>query len=49
VEKHPERMQALLQAVIVFSWFKECSGFHDVKVYGEAASGDVDVAKKFLQ
>jgi hypothetical protein len=43
---YPEGVQALAASSDWFSKFKECPGFHNVKVSGEAASEDVEAAKK---
>jgi hypothetical protein len=42
-------MQAFASTSGWFSLFKECSGFHNVKVSRELANGDVGVTKKFLE
>lgn len=39
-------MQFLAASSCWFSRFKD-SGFHNVKVSGQATSGDIEVAKKF--
>lgn len=44
---YPEGVQFLAASSCWFSRFKDCSGFHNVKVSGQAASGDIEVAEKF--
>jgi transposase-like protein len=44
--KYPEGVQAFAASSGWFSRFKERSGFHNVKVFGEPASGNVEGANK---